>query len=447
MMKKSLVILMLLSFSIGITARTVHLIGYNAPQDSTLQEKSFVPVGYQFQVGDTVIINESCVQYLTGEKPSQWVYGVRHIVGKVGGQRFQDGILLGNILSWIAPQSLKVEHLPSSNVPAQTDTTVVEEVVDTPAVVVVDTPVAEVVDTPVVEVVDTPAVEVVDTPNVEVADATSTDTCANTQINRFTIGARAGVASFLQKTSLDATNKVGCDALLDIQYAHYWLCKKNNKFGFLLGLSAGYAQGGLEGGISQQQYTVSDPDGWQAQYTVKVDKLSETDRQIQLEVPVMFSMITTHGFFLNLGPRFMLPVYTPYKQTIENPDIRAYFEKTDVEVRNEVITGLLGDDQLESTGKNKNSLKLNITLGLELGYEWLFKNNHSLGLGAYVNYGLYSMYVNDTKTAQPFIEVTPAIPSVVTSQSGMDSWTQKMGYVDGGIKIAYHFNWIKDHKK
>lgn len=90
-----------------------------------------------------------------------------------------------------------------------------------------------------------------------------------------------------------------------------------------------------------------------------------------------------------------------------------------------MITGLLGDDQLESTGKNKNSLKLNITLGLELGYEWLFKNNHSLGLGAYVNYGLYSMYVNDTKTAQPFIEVTPAIPSVVTSQSGMDSWTQR----------------------
>ena len=460
-MKKSLIIFMLLPFSIGIAAQT-HLIGNNAPQETTLQARSFTPENYQFQVGDTVVINQSCTQFLTGEKPSQWVFGVRHVVGKVGSNRFPNGIWLQNICTWIEPRYLKLEHafVPSTPQTPIHDTIVVTKTdtinthtVDT-VVVVVDSIVyqadtlANVVDT-LASIADTAMVLVEDSTIVAIEETHTDTTCIDTakfnpQIDRFTIGVRAGVASFLQKTSLDAQRQLGCNALLDLQYAHYWVRKNDNKFGLLVGLSAGYVQGGLKSGISQQNYTVQDPDGWKAEYTTKVDKIRETDRQIQLEIPLMFSMITTHGFFLNVGPRFLLPVYTPYSQTIENPDIRAYFEKTDVEVRNEVITGLMNGDELKSSGKTKNAFKLNITIGLELGYEWHFKNNHSLGLGAYVNYGVYSMFKNDTETATPFIEVTPAIPSVVSSESTVNSWTKKMGYVDGGIKIAYHFNWKKE---
>ena len=262
-------------------------------------------------------------------------------------------------------------------------------------------------------------------------------------VNRFSIGLRGGLASFLPKTVSNVTDVVGGDVLFDLQYTHYWVREKDNHFGLLVGVSVGYAQSGLQNGKYHDEYTLVDPDGWTAQYTISADKITETDRQIQLEIPLMFSMVHNSGIFVNFGPRFLLPMYTPYKQTLENPMVDAYFEKTDVMVHNEVITGLLTNDQLESIGDNKNTFKLNITLGMEMGYEWKFKNNHSLGLGGYINYGVYSMFTVNTNAVDPFIEVTPAIPSVVASQSAMDTWASKLGYVDGGIKIAYHFNWFK----
>mgnify|MGYP003292959461 CR=1 FL=1 len=117
-----------------------------------------------------------------------------------------------------------------------------------------------------------------------------------------------------------------------------------------------------------------------------------------------------------------------------------------------MVSRLAKENDLLSKGKTNNKLKLNITLGLELGYEWKLRHGNSLGLGAYVNYGLYSMFKNDNASDQaPLIQVTPAIPSTISVQSASDTWTQKMGYVDFGLKLAYHFNWwkakSKDNKK
>lgn len=265
--------------------------------------------------------------------------------------------------------------------------------------------------------------------------------------DRFTIGVRAGGASFLQKTVNDAKSKFGFDVLLDLQYAHYWKTKKEHKVGLLTGLSFGLVQGGLQNAKSTDQYSVTDPDGMNAFYTVTADNVKERNRQLQLEVPLMFSLIAKKGFFFNLGPRFMLPVYTPYKETLENPNIDAYFEQTDVHVTNEVITGLMKDDQLVGKGTSQNKLKLNITLGTELGYEWSLKNNQALGLGAYVNYGLYSMFKQDAQDLKNIVSVTPAIPSTITTNSACDVWTQKMGFLDVGVKLAYHFNWVKTKTK
>ncbi len=268
------------------------------------------------------------------------------------------------------------------------------------------------------------------------------------ELDRFTIGVRAGAASMLQKmVNKDAKSQFGFDVLLDLQYAHYWLSKKEHKIGLLTGLSFGLAQGGLKAPNSVNQYSVTDPDGMKADYTVTADNIKERDRQLQLEVPLMFSLITKKGFFFNLGPRFFLPVYTPYKATLENPNIDAYFEQTDVHVTNEVITGLMKDKEVVGKGKTNNNLKLNITLGTELGYEWQLKNGHSLGLGAYANYGLYSMFKQDAQDLKSLITVTPAIPSTVTTNSATEAWTQKMGFVDVGVKLAYHFNWWKTKPK
>lgn len=282
-------------------------------------------------------------------------------------------------------------------------------------------------------------------------DSTAANTAAQDstrELDRFTIGVRAGAASMLQKmVNEDAKSKFGFDVLLDLQYAHYWQTKKEHKLGLLTGISFGIAQGGLKAPKSTDQYTVTDPDGMKASYTVTADNIKETDRQLQLEVPLMFSLISKQGVFFNFGPRFFLPVYTPYKATLENPNIDAYFEQTDVHVTNEVITGLMKDNQTVGKGKTNNNLKLNITLGTELGYEWQLKNGHSLGLGAYANYGLYSMFKQDAQNKKSLVIVTPAIPSTITTNSATEAWTQKMGFVDVGVKLAYHFNWWKTNQK
>lgn len=282
-------------------------------------------------------------------------------------------------------------------------------------------------------------------------DSTAANTAAQDstrELDRFTIGVRAGAASMLQKmVNEDAKSKFGFDVLLDLQYAHYWQTKKEHKLGLLTGISFGIAQGGLKAPKSTDQYTVTDPDGMKASYTVTADNIKETDRQLQLEVPLMFSLISKQGVFFNFGPRFFIPVYTPYKATLENPNIDAYFEQTDVHVTNEVITGLMKDNQTIGKGKTNNNLKLNITLGTELGYEWQLKNGHSLGLGAYANYGLYSMFKQDAQNKKSLVTVTPAIPSTITTNSATEAWTQKMGFVDVGVKLAYHFNWWKTNQK
>lgn len=268
------------------------------------------------------------------------------------------------------------------------------------------------------------------------------------ELDRFTIGVRGGAASLLQKmVNEDAKSQFGFDVLLDLQYAHYWLTKKEHKLGLLTGLSFGLAQGGLKAPVDKNEYTVTDPDGMQAHYTITADNVRERDRQLQLEVPLMFSLVAKNGVFFNFGPRFLLPVYTPYKENIDNADIDAYFEETDVHVTNEVITGLMKDDQLVGKGTTDNKLKLNITLGTEIGYEWTFKNGQSLGLGAYANYGLYSMFKQDAQNLKNLITVTPAIPSTITTNSATDAWTKKQGFVDVGVKLAYHFNWWKNHPR
>ena len=145
------------------------------------------------------------------------------------------------------------------------------------------------------------------------------------------------------------------------------------------------------------------------------------------------------GFFLNVGPKVSLPVFTHFNQNMQNANIHAYFPEMDVTVTNEQITGAVKN----MDNKDKfNSSKLNVLVGIELGKEWNFKNNTSLGLGAYANYGVYSLYTNDLNK-ESFIAVTPPTAhgnATVDILSLTDAYADKLGYFDGGVKLVYHFN-------
>ena len=240
----------------------------------------------------------------------------------------------------------------------------------------------------------------------------------------------------------------GGDILLDLQYAHYWT--KDGRLvdlGLIVGLGIGYSQSGMKAAVDTA-YTVSTTDG-KIDYTLKADEVKENDGQIQMEIPLMFSLITRKGFFFNIGPKFMLPLYTPYNQHIDNPQINAYFPEEGVNVSNEVITGYLKDDQITNKGTdNGNQFSINVMLTAELGYEWVLNSGNSFGLGVYANYGVYNSFKNDGANKSLMNVTAPQGNNVASVDvlSATKTYATGLGYFDAGLKLAYHFNFPKKRK-
>jgi hypothetical protein len=264
------------------------------------------------------------------------------------------------------------------------------------------------------------------------------------QVNRLSLGLRGGFASTL------ASSKgvpVGFDALFDLRYAHYWVKDQGKMLlGIMTGLSAGYVQ------TSQQtafldEYTAPTVDG-DVFYHISADKVVEKNHQVQLEVPVLFSMVTPKGFFLNAGPKLVLPVYSQYHQQLTNPTISAYLAELDGHpITNEVVMGAVSGEQADLRGKMvDNPCKLmSLALTAELGYEFKFKNGHSLDLGVYADYSVYNLYRTENTTGK-IVSLTPPTKTsaaIVTVQPISSAFANKYGFVDAGLKLTYNLDFIK----
>jgi hypothetical protein len=402
---------------------------------------------FNVAIGDSVMINRDCERYLTGERMSLWVYDVVHVVKQLGTKRFPEGVMLdngnGGILSWVCQECFG-PLVPKTVVPAEQPTeTPAEKPAEQPAQTPTQEPVKEPAKQPIATPVETPAETPAETP-VETPVEEPAQEPAKSGYHRFTIGVRGGAASLLHSV-VKGEWICGGDALLDLQYAHYWT-KENRPvdLGIIVGLGVGYAQSGMKAAVDTA-YTVSTSDG-DIDYTLKADEVKENDGQIQLEVPLMFSLIHEKGLFFNIGPKFMIPVYTPYKQNIKNPNINAYFPAEGVNVSNEVITGLVQDNQLNTKGTdNGTQFKINVMLTAEIGYEWKFQNGNSLGLGAYANYSVFNSFKNQGVN-KSLMDVTPPSSTGIANVdilSATSTYAEKLGYFDAGIKLAYHFNFYK----
>ena len=84
-------------------------------------------------------------------------------------------------------------------------------------------------------------------------------------------------------------------------------------------------------------------------------------------------------------------------------------------------------------------------LTAEIGYEWILKSGNSLGLGAYANYSVFNTFKNTPNTEGLFNLTAPTDDSVAKLDvlSATHAYTDKLGYFDAGIKLAYHFNFPK----
>lgn len=438
---------------------------------------------WKVAVGDSVMIERECVEYLTGERPSVWVWDKVHTVRQLGTKRFPEGVLLMNIYSWICEECLipvnghaKEAAAKAAEEQAEERAAFEEEMAKTKDAKAAAAKAAEqpkeepkaepVKEEPVVAPVVLPVKEEpapVEEPKKEepTAQSNQVDSIPSQQdvkhsYDRFTIGLRGGAAGLLHQTK-EGNWTCGGDVVLDLQYAHYWT--KDGRpvdLGIITGVGLGYAQSSVKSSVNSTRPGVEDLDAanpMHIDYTIRADEVKEHDGQLQLEVPLMFSLIHQNGLFFNVGPKFMLPVFTPYKQTISNnPNtfVEAYFQETGVRVTNDVITGLLAEDKYTSTGTDyKNKFTINVMLTAEIGYEWILKSGNSLGLGAYANYSVYNSFKNnpDDPATDPLIHVESA-PSntsnaVINVNPLTETYASGLGFFDAGVKLAYHFNFPK----
>lgn len=436
---------------------------------------------WKVAVGDSVMIKRECVEYLTEERPSVWVWDKVHTVRQLGTKRFPEGVLLMNIYSWICEECLipvthneqEVAEQPKEEPKEEPKAQPVEQPKEEPkAEPVKEEPVVAPVVEPVKEEPKVePKAEPVEEPKEETpVEAKKEEKTAQTNqgdsihsqqnfkhsYDRFTIGLRGGAAGLLHKTK-EGNWTCGGDVVLDLQYAHYWT--KDGRpvdLGIITGVGLGYAQSSVKSSVNSTRPGVEDLDAanpMHIDYTIRADEVKEHDGQLQLEVPLMFSLIHQNGLFFNVGPKFMLPVFTPYKQTISNnPNtfVEAYYQETGVRVTNDVITGLLAEDKYTSKGTDyKNKFTINVMLTAEIGYEWILKSGNSLGLGAYANYSVYNSFKNNPEdpATDPLIRVESA-PSntsnaVINVNPLTGTYASGLGFFDAGVKLAYHFNFPK----
>ena len=422
---------------------------------------------YEFgvSVGDSVMIKRECVEYSTGERPSVWVWDKVHTVRQLGTAKHPDGVLLMNIYSWICdtcliPVNGKAEESAHQAAIEQKDDREAFEAEQAAKKAAAAKAAQEAADKAAAEkaaaekaaaekaAAEEAAKAAEEAAAREAAEQAKQDSIKSQQkfrhnYDRFTIGVRGG-ASALMHHANQGNWTCGGDVVLDLQYAHYWA--KDGRpvdLGLIVGLGIGYQQSGLKKDSDLTTFTKGTVD-----YTVLAKDVKETDHQLQLEVPLMFSLIHESGLFFNVGPKFMIPVYTPYKQTVnqDGTHISAVFQETGVTVVDEEVTGVYKGQQPE--GKNGIQFNINVMLTAELGYEWTLKSGNSLGLGAYANYSVYNTFKN-TPNAEGLFNLTA--PSD-TDKAHLDvlsatrAYADKLGYFDAGVKVAYHFNFPKKMK-
>lgn len=421
----------------------------------------------QFHRLDTVrILPPTDKTYLTSEKLSNWVYNVNHVIQQVGGKRFPNGILVQGIYSWIEPEFLRMvspyvekdstiagmseEQLAAYRAKQAEERRISDSIANAKAK-------ADALSYDELRRKQDSAFAAQQAE--EARRRAYEDSLAQAQldslerimapkeIDRFTIGVRGGAASMMQDLGAVGKGKVGFDVALDLQYAHYWPTKKEHNVGLLVGLSAAFARNSLKGPEIADD-TLPTCDGVIA-YHIQGNVNSLVMNQIQLEVPVMFSLVTKKGFFLNIGPKLMVPVYSFYNQNVTASDISATFIKEGVTAVNDVVTGVFPGDKVQMKGQWHNA-NIHLLAAGELGGEIKFKDGDSFGIGVYGSYSLFNNYKPLGQPSPSYVQITaPTATScaIVDVKGVSDVHMNKLGYWDAGIKLAYHFNWYHKPKQ
>lgn len=238
--------------------------------------------------------------------------------------------------------------------------------------------------------------------------------------------------------------KVGGSSALGVDYTFYKSRKemrfqKTTDVGFRIGLDFGYLCSPYRAEF-EQQYSNMDYLGNQMDY-VTSGVVDVTQNQLYASIPLMFAL-RSNSFVWNIGVRLQTALYQSGKQQLKDPLIYAYYPKYNVIVDNELITGIVADDQL-SMSLEFSSLLLECHAATEIGYEYqINRTKNAIGVLAYFNIGIWHSLPEATDT--PIIKVAPIsdknnpVP-MVTINNAYSSLLASYVPMQFGIKLYYAF--------
>ena len=135
-------------------------------------------------------------------------------------------------------------------------------------------------------------------------------------------------------------------------------------------------------------------------------------------------------------------VYQTGQQQLSNPTITAYYPAYDVAITNELITGLVADEQL-SNKIDIPAISIECLAATEIGYEYAINRSHAIGVMAYFYAGFWGTRAKASNT--PVISVTPItdgsnpVPPV-TVHDAYHSLLSSYTPLQFGVKVYYAFN-------
>lgn len=252
------------------------------------------------------------------------------------------------------------------------------------------------------------------------------------------VGLAGGGGLHLTPADCVMKSNVGGGGALAFDYAFYKSFDKVD-LGLRTGLDLGYMYLPYYAEFAQQ-YSNVDYLNNQIDYTTS-GLLDITQNQLYASVPLMFAL-RSNGFVCNLGVRLQMPFYQIGKQQLSNPLVQAYYPKYDVTVTNELITGIVTDEQL-SMPLASSPVFLECYASAEIGYEHRLNAKGAIGCAAYVHAGVWNALPKATD--KPVIQVVPItdkvkpVPAVIVNDaytSLLTSYTP----LQFGVKVYYAFS-------
>ena len=252
------------------------------------------------------------------------------------------------------------------------------------------------------------------------------------------VGLAGGGGLHLTPADCVMKSNVGGGGALAFDYAFYKSFDKLD-LGLRTGLDFGYMYLPYHAEFAQQ-YSNMDYLGNQLDYTTS-GVVDVVQNQLYASLPLMFAL-RTHGFVCNIGVRLQMPFYQTGKQQLSNPLVQAYYPKYDVTVTNELITGIVTDEQL-SMPLASFPVFLECYASAEIGYEHRLNAKGAIGCAAYVHAGVWNALPKATD--KPVIQVAPItdkvkpVPAVIVNDaytSLLTSYTP----LQFGVKVYYAFS-------